>query len=174
MHPSRPAPTPGLTTTWTRPSRTLALLGLMAALLAGCGGGGGGGQEPGPPPPPPPPPSNRDPVAAFTSATSVAVGAPLALDANGSTDADGDTLSHSWDFGEGRLGGGARIARVFDTPGTVAVTLTVTDGRGGSSRLTRNVSVTAGPAAVGRVDTMVVVRDVDGALVPGVDRKSVV
>ena len=168
MHPSRPAPTPGLTTTWTRPSRTLALLGLMAALLAGCGGGGGGGQEPGPPPPPPPPPSNRDPVAAFTSATSVAVGAPLALDANGSTDADGDTLSHSWDFGEGRLGGGARIARVFDTPGTVAVTLTVTDGRGGSSRLTRNVSVTAGPAAVGRVDTMVVVRDVDGALVPGV------
>ena len=52
MHPSRPALTPGMTSTWTRPSRSLALLGLMAALLAGCGGGGGGGgQEPGPPPP---------------------------------------------------------------------------------------------------------------------------
>jgi hypothetical protein len=148
--------------------RSLTLLGLMAALLAGCGGsGGGGGDDPGPPPPPPPP-SNRDPAAAFTSAASVAAGAPLVLDASGSTDADGDTLSHSWDFGEGRRGGGARIARVFDTPGTVTVTLTVTDGRGGSSRLTRNVSVTAGPAAVGRVDTVVIVRDVDGALVPGV------
>jgi len=32
----------------------LASIGLVAALLAGCGGGGGGGGSPNPPPPPPP------------------------------------------------------------------------------------------------------------------------
>jgi hypothetical protein len=176
MNPSCPEPRNFLPSSWPQRARALARLGvstvlttaLATALLAGCGGGGGGdGQDAGPPPPPPPP-TNREPVAAFSAAASVVAGQPLVLDASASSDADGDPLSHSWDFGEGRRGGGARIARIFDTPGTVAVTLTVTDGRGGSSRLTRNVSVTAAPAAVGQVDTLVVVRDVDGALVPGV------
>lgn len=177
MNPSCPEPRNFLPSSWPQRARALARLGVLAvlttalatALLAGCGGGGGGGdgQDAGPPPPPPPP-TNREPVAAFTAAASVVAGQPLVLDGSASSDADGDPLSHSWDFGEGRRGGGARIARIFDTPGTVAVTLTVTDGRGGSSRLTRNVSVTAAPAAIGQVDTVVVVRDLAGELLPGV------
>ena len=105
------------------PARLRPLLAAtaLASLLAACGGGGGSAEEP----PTPPPASNRAPVGAFTSATSTAAGEALALDAGGSTDADGDTLSYSWNFGDGSLGGGSRIAHVYATGGSYTVRLTV-------------------------------------------------
>jgi hypothetical protein len=157
---------------WTL--RALSLLTVTAVLTA-CGGGGGGGEgggDPSPPPPPPPPastpPANTPPVAAFTAAASVAVGAPLTLDASASSDANGDALTYSWDFGNGRRGGGQKIARIFDSTGPVTVRLTVNDGRGGSNSVERQVNVTAGPAAIGSVSTLTIVRDTAGALLSGV------
>ena len=64
--------------------------------LAACGGGGGDD---------PPAPANTAPVAAFSAAATVQADAPLAFDAAGSSDADGDTLSYHWDFGNGTRGG---------------------------------------------------------------------
>ncbi len=43
---------------------------------------------------------NRAPVAAITGATSIAEGQPLALDATGTTDGEGDTLSFAWDLND--------------------------------------------------------------------------
>ena len=71
--------------------RTL-LLAAGAALLTACSGGGGGGSSS--PPPPPPPPANAAPVVSFTlSAGTVDEGQPFTVDATGSSDADGDSLS---------------------------------------------------------------------------------
>ncbi|WP_164886745.1 PKD domain-containing protein [Piscinibacter defluvii] len=138
----------------------LAALFAAAALL-GCGGGGGGNP---PAPPPPPPPANTEPEARFSAAATVAAGAPLALDARASSDADGDTLVHHWDFGDGTRGGGARLAHVYPAAGDYTVRLTVDDGRGGRASVTRSVTVTAGPAPGTPAPATVLVSDADGVL----------
>ena len=140
-------------------------LGLTALGLSACGGGGSSNP---PPPPPPPPPSNTAPVASFTGATTVVAGTPLALDASGSTDANGDALTYTWNFGNGQLGGGQKIAPVFDVAGTTTVTLTVDDAHGGSNSQQRTVTVTAGAMATGSVNTLAIVRDSAGALMSAV------
>ena len=117
---------------------------------------------------PPPAAGNTVPVAAFTGPTSVATGAPAALDASTSADADGDTLTYAWDFGDGVRGGGRQIAHVYAEGGSYAVTLTVSDGRGGQHTVQRNVSVTPEAAAVAMVQTLAVVQGTDGALLAGV------
>jgi len=138
-----------------------ALVVLLA--LAGCGGG-----ETAAPAPAPAPPMNAPPVAAFSSADSVVAGAPLAFDASATSDADGDSLTYSWSFGNGQRGGGKQIAALFAEPGSYVVRLTVADGRGGSASVERSVTVTAGPVAMGRVDALAVVRDSAGAPLAGV------
>jgi PKD repeat protein len=71
------------------------------------------------------------PVAAFT-ATPQAGKAPLhvTLDATGSTDPEGGGLTHEWDFGDGKTGGGPVVAHLFELVGEYAVRLTVTDAAG--------------------------------------------
>jgi PKD repeat protein len=156
----------------TRPFHRSILAWLLAAaaslLLAACGGGGGGGEEPAVTPPPPPPAANRAPVASFTAAATAVAGDAVALDASSSTDADGDTLVYSWNFGDGIQGGGNRIAHVFATAGSYAVQLTVDDGKGGVNQIARTVTVTAPPAALAQVQTLAIVRGTDGALLQGV------
>jgi PKD repeat protein len=46
----------------------------------------------------------------------------------GATDADGDSLGYTWDFGDGTTGTGASAAHVYTTPGIYSVTVTVSDG----------------------------------------------
>jgi hypothetical protein len=98
----------------------------------------------------------------------VVAGVPLVLDASASTDANGDALTYTWNFGNGQLGGGQRIAPVFDAEGSFTVALTVDDARGGSNTQARTVTVTAGVAASGSVDTLAIVRDSAGVLLPAV------
>ncbi len=144
---------------------------MAAALaLAACGGGGGGG-EAAPttsPSPSPSPSANHDPLAAFSAAGSVAAGTALALDGSASSDADGDTLTYHWDFGDGRFGGGARIAHLYAQAGGYTVTLTVDDGHGGVHQATQAVTVSAAPAAVAQVSASVLVRAGDGTPLSGV------
>ncbi|MEP6739457.1 MAG: PKD domain-containing protein [Caldimonas sp.] len=135
---------------------------IAAALLAACGGGNDAAT------PPPPPAGNTAPVAAFTSDPTVPAGTPLAFDASTSSDADGDALSHSWSFGNGERGGGAKIAHVYAEPGSYTVRLTVDDGKGGSASLERSVTVTAGPVAMGNVSALALVRDAAGVPLSGV------
>ena len=154
--------------------RLLVRLAGVAAivLLAACGGDDGGSAAPAPaspptpptspPAPPPPPAANAVPVAAFTSAGAAVAGTPVVFDAGASSDADGDALTYSWGFGNGVRGGGRNIAHIFDAAGSYTVRLTVDDGRGGSAFVERSVTVSPGPAALGSVNTLAVVRDARG------------
>lgn len=149
-------------------------LGVLLALaaLAGCGGGSGGGAPAEPPPaapvPPPPPAANQPPAALFTAPAAAVAGSAALFDGRASTDADGDALTFSWDFGNGVRGGGARAAHVFDRAGSYTVRLTVNDGRGGSAWAERVVSVSAGSAPAGFVDSRVIVRSERGQPLAGV------
>ncbi|VTR96211.1 na-ca exchanger integrin-beta4 : Na-Ca exchanger/integrin-beta4 OS=Trichodesmium erythraeum (strain IMS101) GN=Tery_1772 PE=4 SV=1: Calx-beta: Calx-beta: Calx-beta: Calx-beta: Calx-beta: Calx-beta: PKD: PKD: HemolysinCabind: HemolysinCabind [Gemmata massiliana] len=53
--------------------------------------------------------------------------------AGSATDADGDALTYSWDFGDGTTGSGAAPTHVYADNGTYTARLTVSDGHGGAS-----------------------------------------
>ena len=81
------------------------------------------------------------PTAAFTHTVN---GLVASLDATSSTDADGQVVSYSWDFGDGSpAGSGATTTHTFATGGDHAVTLTVTDDDGATASVTRTVTTEA-------------------------------
>jgi PKD repeat protein len=96
-------------------------------------------------------PVNRPPIARATASPTAGV-APLsvAFDGRGSTDPDGDPLTHRWSFGDGALGTGATVTHVFASAGSFTTTLTVEDGRGGSHQasISLQVSPQSGPPGV--------------------------
>lgn len=71
------------------------------------------------------------------------VGEPVTFDASTSFDPDGQVVAFEWDFdGDGQLDAtGAVAAFVYETRGTFAVTLTVTDDEGNTDSLTRSIEV---------------------------------
>ncbi len=52
------------------------------------------------------------------------------FDGSNSRDADGDTLSYAWDFGDGTTAEGARVTHAYNKIGTYKVTLRVNDQTG--------------------------------------------
>jgi len=76
------------------------------------------------------PPVNTPPVADI-SATPTSGQAPVAVtfSAAGSTDAEGDTLSYSWNFGDGATGTGVAPTHTYTTPSTYTAVVTVSDGK---------------------------------------------
>ena len=78
--------------------------------------------------------ANRNPtvVASRTPAGDVITGTPIAFTATG-TDADGDTLTYAWDFGDTHvLDGPEPVAQPTPRPGTFTARVTVSDGQGGT------------------------------------------
>ena len=57
------------------------------------------------------------------------------------TDANGDVVAFSWDFGDLATSTNERPSHIFATPGTYTVTLTVTDTRGGETVETFTVEI---------------------------------
>ncbi len=86
---------------------------------------------------------NTAPVADITAST-VSGQAPLSVsfDASGSTDADGDTLTYNWNFGDGTSATGVTASNTFSTKGTYEVNLTVSDGNGGEGTAVITITVT--------------------------------
>ncbi len=89
---------------------------------------------------------NLAPEAAFSvSVTSGDVPLTVDFDASASSDTNGDVLSYLWDFGDGTTRTGISPTHTFVTPGTFVVTLTVSDGRGGSDLASDTIEVIAVP-----------------------------
>ncbi|GEM_PF-2040993 len=94
---------------------------------------------------------NTAPTAVISSDV-VAGSAPLrvAFVGTGSSDPDGDTLSYSWDFGDGNSSTEASPSHTYSSQGVYNARLTVSDGRTGSDTTTVVINVAA-PAAPGNI-----------------------
>lgn len=85
-------------------------------------------------------PVNNAPIASLSATpTSGEPGLTVNFDASSSSDADGDLLSYSWDFGDGATGTGATTSHIYTIEGSFTVTLTVSDG---SLTDTESISIT--------------------------------
>jgi len=73
-------------------------------------------------------------------------GIAVQFDGTGSSDANGDTLTYAWDFGDGAMGDGAKPEHVYAGEATYIVTLTVNDGQIDSLPATVNVEIAMPPA----------------------------
>jgi YVTN family beta-propeller protein len=76
--------------------------------------------------------ANRNPITNPGGPYTGVVAVPIQFNGSGSSDPDGDPLTYSWNFGDGRMGSGVNPTHVYSSPGTYTVTLRVEDGRGGS------------------------------------------
>jgi glucose/arabinose dehydrogenase len=82
------------------------------------------------------PNANRVPLVEAPTADVLAGGVPLTVTfAAAATDADGDPLTYTWDFGDGTPAavGAASISHTYTTGGSYKAKVTVTDGKGGSA-----------------------------------------
>lgn len=94
--------------------------------------------------------ANRAPVPALKATPLAAfINSAVEFDASGSTDADGDNLSASWDFGDGTNGTGLRASHAYSKMGNFTVSGTVRDGKAERSA---NLIVTVLPRATILVD----------------------
>lgn len=94
-------------------------------------------QEPGPP--------NEAPKASFQAN---ATGLQVSVDAAGASDADGDELTYSWDFGDSTNAQGRRTIHRYAAAGSYEIRLTVTDRHGAAGISARSVEVqSVGPTA---------------------------
>jgi PKD domain-containing protein len=98
----------------------------LVLALAACGGGDGG---------PTTPAANRAPtVSVVQNPGGAAIVGVTTLTFNAAAiDPDGDALTCTWNLGDGASRTGASAARSYATAGTFAVSVTCTDGRGGST-----------------------------------------
>lgn len=86
------------------------------------------------------PPANTPPVADFSSS----VNGLTVQFTDASSDADGSIASRSWDFGDGTSSTSTSPSKTYSAAGAYAVTLTVTDDKGASTRKSANVIVSSG------------------------------
>jgi PKD repeat protein len=85
---------------------------------------------------------NQSPTASFTSTCTYLA---CDLDGSASVDPDGSITGYAWDFGDGGTATGAAPSHAFAAAGTYHVKLTVTDNKGATGTLTKDVTVTAPP-----------------------------
>lgn len=95
---------------------------------------------------------NQDPTAAFTSSTDLL---KVSVDGSTSADADGTVASYAWNFGDGETATGVTASHTYAAPGTYTVRLTVTDNRGGTSTVTRDVTVVRNVAPTAAITSTV-------------------
>ncbi len=84
---------------------------------------------------------DRPPTASFVfGPESPFVDQPVVFDASSSTD-DGKIKTYYWEFGDGFDAGGKTVTHPFGDPGSVEVTLWVTDDKGQTSSVTKKIVV---------------------------------
>lgn len=98
--------------------------GVAAAGVAVAAAGGGGGSDA---------PANRSPTIGSATVTPVYGAAPLQVAASATvSDLDGDPVTVTWSFGPGTATG-ATASYTYQTAGTYTVSVTASDGKGGTA-----------------------------------------
>lgn len=98
-------------------------------------------------------PTNSAPTAAFDTRVT---GFSVRVDAATSSDPDGDALTYTWRFGDGTRAHGVTANHVYTVAGSYRITLTVTDGRGGTATATRDVTIqTCAPETLPTTTTLI-------------------
>lgn len=88
------------------------------------------------------------PPEAMISANPASGDTPLTVyfDGTGSSDADGNIISHIWDFGDGNSANGLTVSHTYNTAGNFAAALTITDNDGATVSTQTTISVTEPPS----------------------------
>jgi PKD repeat protein len=92
------------------------------------------------------PPMNVAPIADPGGPYDGQPGQPVPLDGSASSDPNDDTLTYSWDFGDGSFGSGASPTHTFDAEGTYTIMLTVNDGQAESAPAATSATIATPPA----------------------------
>ena len=82
---------------------------------------------------------NVPPVAAFTSSCD---NGACTFDSSTAADPDGSIASYAWDFGDDKSSTDANPSHTYSATGTYQVSLTVTDNKGATNKVTKSVDVT--------------------------------
>lgn len=88
------------------------------------------------------PPANRAPVADAGGPYTGETGVEIMFDGSRSSDADGDTLTYSWNFGDGSVGTGAMPTHIYSAAGDFTVSLIVNDGEFDSAAVVTVAGIT--------------------------------
>lgn len=106
--------------------------GVVAAGVAVAAAGGGGGSDT---------PANRNPTIGSATVTPLYGAAPLQVTVSATvSDPDNDPVTVTWNFGPGTATG-TTAAYTYQTAGTYAVSVTATDGKGGTATNSNVASV---------------------------------
>lgn len=97
-------------------------------------------------------PPNRAALCAAGGPYAGEAGAPVAFDASGSSDADGQIVSYEWDFGDGSAGSGAGAEHAYAAAGAYVVRLCVTDDDGAQSCCETEATIAERPRARATLD----------------------
>jgi len=90
-----------------------------------------------------PSPPNRAPVANAAGPYAGKAGQLLGFNGRASSDADGNIVAYSWDFGDGKTGSGANPSHRYSSAGKYTVRLTVTDDDGAKHAATASAAIEA-------------------------------
>ncbi|KHE90719.1 MAG: hypothetical protein SCABRO_03564, partial [Candidatus Scalindua brodae] len=95
---------------------------------------------------------NTPPSAVLSGANVACTGAEVSFNADGSSDADGDSLTYTWDFGDGSdLQTGSNVTHAYNKGGVYSVRMTVNDNKGtacSADMAVMNISINTPPSAV--------------------------
>lgn len=100
--------------------------------------------------------ANAVPIARITTTAVQLVAGRIPLSASGSasTDADGDSLTYSWDFGDGQTASGVSANHLYANSGNYTLRLTVSDGKGGTNTATTLVMVAPAPSSASSTSSL--------------------
>ncbi len=84
---------------------------------------------------------NQAPDAHINSPDSAPRYVPIIFNAAQSTDADGDSLTFAWEFGDGETGYGIEVTHAYSNVQNYKAKLTVSDGKGGVSIVNTDVEI---------------------------------
>jgi len=92
--------------------------------------------------------TTQPPLAKSTVPATGTTGIAVTFSGAGSTDPKGETLTYSWNFGDGSTGTGATTTHTYTTPGTYNTVLSVTNTDSLTSTATSSIVISAaGPVA---------------------------